>query len=73
MSDQNPLDAFEPDDHECPVCAETMQPDDLCAIDIELGTCHAACLEGSPTVDLDTGEPIDGPIPSFQYGVRADG
>jgi hypothetical protein len=52
----------------CPVCAEAFQADDICAVDIELGVCHAACLEGSPTVDLDTGEPVPGSIPTFRYG-----
>lgn len=51
----------------CPVCEEAFKPNDECATDIELGTCHYACLEGSPTVDLDTGEQIDGPIPTFRY------
>lgn len=52
----------------CPVCAAPFKPDDLCATDIELGICHAACLEGSPTVDLETGEPTDGPISTYLYG-----
>lgn len=51
----------------CPICAEPFKADDLCATDIELGTCHAGCLEGSPIVDLDTGEPSDGPLTLFQY------
>lgn len=51
----------------CPVCAEPFKPDDICASDIELGYCHAACLEGAPTVDLETGEIIDGPIPTYPY------
>lgn len=51
----------------CPVCDKLFRPDDLCATDIELGICHAACLEGSPTVDLDTGEPTDGEIGTFRY------
>ncbi len=53
--------------HECPICLKPFEPADLCATDIELGTCHAACLEGSPTVDLETGEPVDGPIPAYRY------
>ena len=51
----------------CPVCSEPFKDDDRCATDIELGICHAECLEGAPTVDLDTGEPIDGPIPTYRY------
>lgn len=53
--------------HHCPICTELFKPADLCSTDIELGTCHAACLEGSPTVDLETGDPVDGPIPTFRY------
>lgn len=44
MSRQNPLDAFETDDHDCPVCAETMQPDDLCAIAEEAPTTSQECI-----------------------------
>jgi hypothetical protein len=51
----------------CPVCMEPLKAGDTCAIDIELGTCHAACLDGSPTVNLDTGEEVAGPIPTFAY------
>jgi hypothetical protein len=58
--------AREPDP-DCPVCEAPLNPHDICAIDIELGICHAACLEGSPTVDLNTGEPVSGPIPTFRY------
>jgi hypothetical protein len=52
----------------CPICAEPLNDDDICASDIEMGICHAACLEGSPTVDLETGEPVDGPMDTFRYG-----
>ena len=52
----------------CPICSIDFAPDDLCATDIELGTCHAACLDGSPVVNLDTGEPFDGPVSTFKYG-----
>ncbi len=51
----------------CPVCDKLFHPDDLCATDIELGICHAACLEGSAVVDLDTGEPSDSEIATFRY------
>lgn len=57
---------------DCPVCAEPLAADDICATDIELGICHAACLEGSPVVDLDTGEPSDGPVATYRYGDLAD-
>lgn len=56
----------EPDS--CPICAQPFKPDDLCSTDIELGICHAECLKGSPTVNLDTGEPVDGPIPTYRFG-----
>jgi hypothetical protein len=51
----------------CPVCSTLFRPDDLCATDIELGICHAKCLEGSPAVDLDTGEPAGAEIATFRY------
>ncbi|MBB3297852.1 MULTISPECIES: hypothetical protein [unclassified Rhizobium] len=52
----------------CDICAKPITADDICATDIELGTCHAACLEGSPTVDLETGEPLDGKPDTYRYG-----
>ncbi len=51
----------------CPVCAQALAPGDVCATDIELGTCHAACLEGTLIVDLDTGEAVEGPIDTYLY------
>jgi hypothetical protein len=51
----------------CPICAVEFKPDDLCATDITEGTCHAVCLVGSPVVDLETGEPFDGPIDTYLY------
>lgn len=62
--------ATDPDDA-CPVCAEAFKPEDVCATDIELGICHSACLEGSAVVDLNTGEPSDGPIDTYLYGETA--
>ena len=56
----------------CPVCAEPFKAGDMCATDIDLGTCHAACLEGSPVVDLDTGEPVDGPATTYRYDAYDD-
>lgn len=56
---------------DCPVCAEPLTPSDLCLSDIDLGICHAACLEGSPVVNLETGEPLpaDAPAPTpYRYG-----
>lgn len=52
----------------CLVCDERIGPRAVCATDIELGTCHAACLEGSAVVDLSTGEPFAGPVATFVYG-----
>lgn len=51
----------------CPICAVELKGSDLCSLDIDMGICHAACLEGSPTVSLETGEPVDGPIGVFRY------
>ncbi|MRX32783.1 hypothetical protein [Aminobacter sp. MDW-2] len=51
----------------CPVCLVPFKAGDTCATDIELGECHAECLEGSPVVDLETGEPSDGPITTYAY------
>lgn len=52
----------------CPICSLAFRADDICATDIELGTCHSTCLEGSPIVDLETGEPSEGPVTTFRYG-----
>lgn len=51
----------------CPICAEPFKPDDTCASDIEMGACHAACLEGSPVVDLETGEETGGKVDTYPY------
>lgn len=54
----------------CPVCNVPFDSQDMCLTDIELGTCHAGCLEGSPMVDLETGEelPEDAPMPQpYKY------
>lgn len=58
---------IEVDPDPCPVCLAPFIPTDVCATDIELGTCHAACLEGSPVVDLDTGEPCAGTMQTYAY------
>jgi hypothetical protein len=54
------VDASAADDEQdlCPICQVAFQPNDACASDIELGTCHAACLEGAPVVDLETGDEL---------------
>lgn len=51
----------------CPICAEPFKAGDICATDIELMTCHAACLEGAPVVYLDTGELSEGPVDTFLF------
>ncbi|XHB99383.1 hypothetical protein ABWH97_00085 [Nitratireductor sp. ac15] len=51
----------------CPVCEKPFAAGDTCATDIDLGKCHAECLADSPTVDLETGEPVDGPIDTFPH------
>ncbi|MGV2128091.1 hypothetical protein ACQZ4Q_01350 [Agrobacterium vitis] len=59
---------------QCPICATPFKPEDICATDIEMGTCHAACLEGSPVVDLDSGEVLpDSEVDTFQYGDTTEG
>ncbi|NTZ60341.1 hypothetical protein G6L24_08465 [Agrobacterium tumefaciens] len=64
----NPASSEAPPDVDCcPICAVPFKPDDIYATDIEMGTCHAECLAGSPIVDLDTGEPSGGPICTFLY------
>ncbi|WP_173995097.1 hypothetical protein [Agrobacterium tumefaciens] len=55
------------DDIGCPVCTRLLKPDDICATDIDLGICHAECLADTPVVDLNTGEPSDGPIDTYRY------
>jgi hypothetical protein len=52
---------------DCPICAVTFKPDDLCATDITEGTCHAACLKGSPIVDLETGGPTKASALTYRY------
>ena len=60
---------FDPDTEICPICAEPFVWSSLCAIDVEMGTCHAACLAGSPVVDLDSGEPVPtGTLMTFRWG-----
>ena len=51
------------DTYNCPICAEPINEGDLCLMDIDLGSCHAECLEGSPMVDFETGDllPEDAP------------
>lgn len=51
----------------CPICNQSIESGDLCATDINEGTCHAECLEGSPVVDLETGEQVEGEATTFVY------
>ncbi|MBD8665264.1 hypothetical protein IFT59_18650 [Rhizobium sp. CFBP 8752] len=56
------------DIHRCPLCSVPFKLEDVCADDITEGTCHAECLEGSPVVDLETGDEIpDGKISTYLY------
>lgn len=62
-------EALEDDTLRCGICNDPFVDDDLCSTDIELGTVHAACGEGSAVVDLETGEPKpDGKIATFRFG-----
>lgn len=51
----------------CPVCEEIINEGDLCSSDIEMGSCHAECLEGSPVVDLETGKPVKGKASTYSW------
>lgn len=61
------LEKADDEAHLCPICAVPFRLKDICATDITEGVCHYACLEGSPTVDLITGEPTEGPIAKYRY------
>lgn len=64
-----PTAASPEDEFTCPVCLVSLKPDDICATDIELGICHAECLEGSPVVDFDTSELIPGgEVDTYRFG-----
>lgn len=65
--------ASDDEPHLCPICQVPFQPDDLCAEDITEGTCHFDCLDGSPVVDLETGEELpDQDMHSFPYSEVMD-
>ena len=51
----------------CPICHEPFSLSDVCATDITEGTCHAECIEGSPVVDLATGDETGGELDTFHY------
>lgn len=51
----------------CPVCEQAFALDDLCSTDIEMGVCHAACLERAAVVDLETGDPTDGKPDVYRF------
>jgi hypothetical protein len=42
--------------HLCAISQVPFKQDDLCATDITEGTCHAACSDDSPVVDLGNGK-----------------
>jgi hypothetical protein len=53
----------------CSICEKPFKTEDVCADDITEGTCHAACLEGSPVVDLQTDDELpDGKADTYLYG-----
>ena len=56
------------DEFRCFICAEPIKTGEICSTDINEGTCHAACLHGSPVVDLETGEETGGELMTFRYG-----
>lgn len=56
----------------CDICLEPIRDGEMCLTDIDLGPCHAGCLEDSPMVNLDTGEllgPDDAPPVPYRYGL----
>ena len=73
MTDTHSPQPTADDTGRCPICAEPFKPDDICADDITEGTCHAACLEGSPVVDLNSGDELpDGKIDTYPYSEVMD-
>lgn len=54
----NPGELDRDEQGHCDICSQPINGPDLCATDVDLGTCHATCLQGSPIVSLDTGEPM---------------
>lgn len=65
--EDEPLNSQDDDADRCDVCLVAFKPDDICATDIELGIAHAACLDGSPVVDLQTGAPLPEGKPILIY------
>lgn len=51
----------------CPICGAVFVRGVLCAMDVTEGICHAECLEDTPVVDPETGEPKDGPADTFLW------
>ncbi|MUO96624.1 DUF550 domain-containing protein [Agrobacterium vitis] len=51
----------------CPICASVFRDDDVCASEITMGPCHAACLDGSPIVDLETGDETGGKLTTYKW------
>ena len=66
------MSAAEPEDEveDCPICDVAFADADLCAFDVDLGCCHAACLDGADIVDLDTGAALapNTPVFTLSYG-----
>lgn len=66
-------DGSDDDADRCGICAMPFVNGDTCSTDIDLGTVHAACADGSTPVDLATGDPLPegATIPTFRYGDEA--
>ena len=65
--EDEPLNSQDDNADRCDVCLVAFKPDDICASDIDLGVAHAACLAGSPVVDLESGEPLPEGTPILTY------
>lgn len=59
--------SLDDDGDSCGVCRVALLGGDVCATDVDLGTCHARCLDGAAVVNLRTGEPSDGPVHLYRY------
>ncbi|MCA0366773.1 MAG: hypothetical protein LCH57_01745 [Proteobacteria bacterium] len=58
------LEPRQVEDGHCDICDQPIKGPDLCATDVDMGPCHAACLEGSPIVSRETGEVLPDAKPS---------
>ncbi|MCO5071101.1 MAG: NADAR family protein [Rhizobiaceae bacterium] len=72
LSPQPAAAPSEDEPEKCPICAEPFKPGDMCASDVTEGMCHAACLEGAAIVELESGEPSDGPATTYPYPAQPE-